>query len=306
MSYQVEFSYSPINELINSFFTYTCKTTLRRSDREKAWSKEVGERLDQDFAFKLKEDEFVPKMSKLGFIHFLVQACPNQQEVSAFLSWLEGLSGGDIYEILTPYMKQFPYDLNLVRDKFVYYLQGWNEYYFQHVDQGILERLQGEFENRQHQLQEVSDLPFFIEEVTNGLYFESVENLKKVILTPQFHASPSNWLYTYDEVAICHYAFAAQYEHDSEEPPGILKEGAKALSDINRLKILRLLRNEAKSFIEVVRHLDIAKSTAYEHTVILRAAGLVRSHVVGDTAVAYSLRREGFSRLKDEITEWIK
>lgn len=306
MSYQVEFSYSPINELINSFFTYTCKTTLRRSDREKAWSKEVGEKLDHNFAFMLKEDEFVPKMSKLGFVHFLVQSCPNHQDVSGFISWLEGLSGGDIYEILTPYMKQFPYDLNLVRDKFVYYLQGWNESYFQHVDQGILERLQAEFENRQQLVKEELNLPFFIEEVTNGLYFEEEENLKKVILTPQFHASPGNWLYPFDGVTLCHYAFDAQYQHNSEEPPAILKEGAKALSDLNRLKILRLLRNESKSFIEVVRHLDIAKSTAYEHTIVLRAAGLVRSHVVGDTAVSYSLRKEGFSRLKEEISEWIK
>jgi hypothetical protein len=62
-------------------------------DREEAWSKEVGERLGREFALMLKEDEFVPKMSKLGFIHFLVQACPHQK-VSPFISWLEGLSGG--------------------------------------------------------------------------------------------------------------------------------------------------------------------------------------------------------------------
>jgi DNA-binding transcriptional ArsR family regulator len=75
---------------------------------------------------------------------------------------------------------------------------------------------------------------------------------------------------------------------------------------VNRLKILRFLRNESKSFIEVVRHLDIAKSTAYEHTVVLRAAGLIRSHVIGDSPVLYSLRREGFTKFKDEITDWIK
>jgi DNA-binding transcriptional ArsR family regulator len=173
------------------------------------------------------------------------------------------------------------------------------------VDQGILERLQEEEGVRRNQIYEVTDLPFYIEEVTNGLYFEPQENLKKIILTPQFHASPSNWLYPFEEVTLCHYAFDAQYVHHNEEPPAVLKEGAKALSDVNRLKILRYLRNEPKSFIEVVRHLDIAKSTAYEHTIVLRAAGLIRSHVIGDSAVSYSLRKEGFAKLKDEITEWI-
>lgn len=301
---ELEFVYSEAHELVTSFFTYTCKAIFRRSDLEKQWKTDIERRLPDKFREALDQDEFAAKIHKMGYNHLLVQACP-VSDSRGFLSWLKERSAGDIYECLSPHMKQFPEELGAVRDKVVYYLENWYEHYFQHLDPAVLAQLKKEAETRSKQQVEKSRFDSYVEEVTNGLVFEQPEHLRKIVLTPQFHARPVNWIFPFETITWCHYAFDASGQADEEEPSSELREAAKGLSDINRLKILRYLRNGPRSYIDVVKHIGLAKSTVYEHMLILRSAGLIRSNIVGDSPSTYSLRREGIDKLNRELERWL-
>lgn len=299
---QLEFVYREADELINSFYTYTCPSVFRRSERDKKWRTEIERQLPGDFKRAVDEDETFTK--SLGLVHFLVQAGPSP-EAEAFIDWLGERSAGEVYEILSPHMKQFPEELGTFRDKLVYYLSAWYEIYFRYLDPRISVELRKEAEARNRQLREVTDKDAFVEEVTNGLVFEPQPHLKKLVLTPQYHARPLNWIFLFDSLTWCHYAFDAAGQNDEDEPSPLLREAAKGLSDVNRLKILRFLRNGPRSYTEVAKHIGLAKSTVYEHMLILRSAGLIRTNVAGDSASTYGLRREGIARLNKELEQWL-
>ncbi|KIL39854.1 hypothetical protein SD70_17485 [Gordoniibacillus kamchatkensis] len=301
---QLQFTYKDTHEFVTSFLTYVCKSVLRRSDRDKKWEAAIGKKLPEPVQAALAQDEKAGKFSKMGFIHLLAEACPFA-EAGQFVSWLREQSAGDIYEHLSPYMKQFPEELGSLRDKIASYLEAWYEAYFAHIDREPLNLLQQEAADRMRQLKRMADADAFVEEVTNGLVFQEQERLQKLVLTPQYHAAPLNWIFTFDHVTLCHYAFDTS-KYDEEEPSRLLKEAAKGLSDVNRLKMLRFLRGGPQSYIDVVKHMGLAKSTVYEHMLILRSAGLIRSYVVGDSAVAYGLRREGISKLQQELDSWLR
>lgn len=302
---KLEFRFNEAHELVTSFDTYTCKAIFRRSDLEKQWKKDVEQSFPAEFRTALDEDEVAAKIHKMGFIHLLVRACPTSG-AKEFLKWLKERTPGEIYECLSPHMNQFPEELGTVRDKLVYYLEAWYDLYFQHLDPRILTLLEQEADIRNKQLENISHIDSYVEEVTNGLVFEPQDNLETLVLTPQFHAKPMNWIFPFATSTWCHYAFdASPQQVDEEEPSSVLREAAKGLSDMNRLKILRYLRNGPKSYIDVVKHIGLAKSTVYEHMLILRSAGLIRTNIVGDSPSSYSLRREGIDKLNHELERWL-
>lgn len=75
----------------------------------------------------------------------------------------------------------------------------------------------------------------------------------------------------------------------------------RSLSEKSRLRILRFLRDEPKSFIEVVRHLGISKGITHDHISNLRSAGLLNAHVAGESISTYSLRLDRIQQVETEL-----
>lgn len=65
----------------------------------------------------------------------------------------------------------------------------------------------------------------------------------------------------------------------------------KSLADINRRRILTILKDRDLTVNEILKFLDIKQSTLSSHLAILRKAGLVEFTVLGKQRI-YKLKRE--------------
>src|SRR5204862_3211157 len=91
---------------------------------------------------------------------------------------------------------------------------------------------------------------------------------------------------------------------DRTAPPVHLLRLHKALSDERRLRILRLLGERDMNLQELSDELGLAKSTTHHHTVVLRAAGLIRTSTTVENR--YSLRREALADGGTSLTRYVE
>ncbi|WP_010271580.1 ArsR/SmtB family transcription factor [Paenibacillus senegalensis] len=300
MSYQLEISFRPVNELINSLHTFLCKSWYKRIDLGPTWPQEVQASLSPRFAEQLDRTGIDLEWKLL---HLLDYVSPGKDSVEDFLAWLEGLSLGELYEVLSPYVQTFPEDMKAVRDRLHDMLFEWNYAYFKNVDQKIIAALHAETQEKP----ELKGLSPFEKaaKLTNGFCFEPVKGLEKLVLVPQFHFQPGNIIYSFGSLTICYYAARLEPLSAEDEPSLQLYRLLRSLSEKSRLRILHFLRNEPHSFIEVVRHLGISKGITHDHIFNLRCAGLLNAHVVGETVSAYSLRLDRIRQVEQELLDYL-
>jgi DNA-binding transcriptional ArsR family regulator len=130
-----------------------------------------------------------------------------------------------------------------------------------------------------------------IEVASNGLVWEPEPWVRRVILTPHLAMRPWNVVCAYEDAyVLCYPAADETLGIDRAAPPTQLLRLHKALSDERRLRILRLLAERDMSLPELSDALGLAKSTTHHHTVVLRAAGLIRTSTSVENR--YSLRRD--------------
>ena len=79
----------------------------------------------------------------------------------------------------------------------------------------------------------------------------------------------------------------------------------RSLGERNRLRILRYLQHGPRSFIEIVRHLELSKGITHDHISKLRGAGLVYAHLEGENLVEYTLRRRALEQVQQLLDEYI-
>jgi DNA-binding transcriptional ArsR family regulator len=218
----------------------------------------------------------------------LVHMCPDGSNAESFLVWLERLSTGDLYELISEYCNQFPDNMGHFRSKTLSVFSQWNDQYFKHIDPRILESLGDEARNRK---KEQSDLnpEEFVDQTTNGLLFAAMNGLEKLILIPQYHFQPINYICYFGKITLCHYS--AKLDFSDEK---------------SRLKILRYLHKGPRSFIEIARHLELSKGITHDHITKLRSAGLIHAHIEGDTLTAYSLRSKALQHMQNKLKAYIE
>ncbi|MCY9660045.1 winged helix-turn-helix domain-containing protein [Paenibacillus chondroitinus] len=301
VDYKIDTTFEPLHELINSLHTYICRKSYKKIDLTSAWAKETRKRLTPEFASLLDQTE-VDSNWKLTYL--LVHLCPEKQHVHQFLSWLEGLGAGDLYELMSEYSSQFPDNMAAFKSRTLSLFSEWNELYFQHIDPVIIQRLQNEAENRKA-LQPAMDSNTFVDETTNGLCFKPMKGLEKLLLIPQYHFQPINVVSSFRQLTICNYA-ARIYFNDEEDLPPHEYRIIRSLAEMSRLKILRYLHQGPRSFIEIVRHLQLSKGITHDHISKLRSAGLIYAHFEGETLTEYSLREGALLHLQNKLTSYIK
>jgi DNA-binding transcriptional ArsR family regulator len=126
-----------------------------------------------------------------------------------------------------------------------------------------------------------------------------------VILTPHVAMRPWNITNAHDDAyVICYPAADESLGIDRSAPPAHLLRLHKALADEKRLRILKLLAVSDLTLSELSDALRMAKSTAHHHTVILRAAGLIRTSTEMENR--YSLRRESLAEAGSALTDYLE
>ncbi|MED4911471.1 ArsR family transcriptional regulator [Brevibacillus centrosporus] len=302
MTYSVEVSFAPANELITSFYTFLCTKAHKRLELGPNWVKNTTEQLSERFVAELKELEY---WSDWGQLQLLVWQCPKKETTTQFLLWLESLSVGELFERLSPWISTFPEDLGVVRDRVSYFLSEWDQQYFQSVSSMIVDPLITDA-NEKLQWKAARGPVELIELATNGLYFEPVDQAHRVLLIPQYHSQPVTLLHCYRGIAVCQYSSDHLPVIEDNLPSPSLYRLTRSLADKTRLQILHYLKSGPKSYMEIVNHMQMAKSTIYEHTLNLRSAGLIRGHVLGSSVVSYSLREEALDWMNDQLKAYLK
>lgn len=301
VDYRLDVRFEPLHELINSLHTYICRKSYKKIDLTSSWAKETRQRLTPDFATLLSETE-VDGDWKLTYL--LVHLCPGGKTAEDFLAWLEGLTPGDLYELLSAYGNHFPADMGSFRSRNLSIFSQWNEQYFKHIDPAILESLRKEEQSRNKPLSSMKPEDF-IDQTTNGLQFKPMDGLERLIFVPQYHFQPINIVYYFGKFTFCHYS-SRIYFGSEEALPTHEYRIIRSLAEMSRLKILRYLHNGPRSFIEIVRHLKLSKGITHDHISKLRSAGLIRAHFEGETLTAYSLRLEALQQMQDKLIDYIK
>lgn len=299
MAYEVEIGFAEKYECMNSLHTFICRKSLKKIDLNEAWATEVKQRLAPAFCQVLENKE-INLDWKLAYL--LVMHC-KEGDIQGVIDWMETLSIGEMYEVLAEYGNLFPEDMKLFRTELLHMLINWNEQYFKHMDANIINSLARETEQRLLELTHKSQQQF-IDDTTNGLVFEEVDGLERLLLVPHYHFQPINIIYNYGKVTLCQYnpridlndhSFMSSYEY----------RVIRSISEKSRLKILNYLYHGSHTFIEIVRYLKLSKGITHDHLSKLRSAGLVYAHFENESLVRYSLRTKAISQLQHIMMDYI-
>lgn len=298
MGFRVSVDFAPAHELVLSLdaFFYTPAKSL---DLGADWVSAVRKR----FAMaKDWENPFDPFLLTL-----LVQHCPGERSAAAFLDWLAGLTPGQLYELVTPYVPDkaaaLLRDLGTRQAYYLNLLTAWNEAYFQGLDAAVLRQLEAEASSRAEQVKRQSPADA-LEEASTGIVMES-DLVEEVLLVPQYHYRPLNRLAKCGTTLVCGYPVEAPCKTGVPAPQ--LLRLTRALGDDSRLRILHFLAGgPARTYTEVLKFSGLSKNTVHYHLLALRSAGLVRVHLTGECVVdRYSARRATVEGLSARLQEYL-
>ncbi|MED4752774.1 winged helix-turn-helix domain-containing protein [Brevibacillus choshinensis] len=296
MALTLEIDFAPAHELASSFYAFTHKSSHKVLELGASWVKSVKNRLPENFLKEIAND---PEVCDLNL---LVWACPGERTTEGFLTWLSGLSSGDLFDLFSRWSDQVPADLISKRDKLVWMLSEWNEQYFSQVDPAILTGLHQNAETMRSLIPLMTPIEL-MEKATNGFRLNPNDKLEKIILIPQYHFRPANTSSHYERLSFTKYPVDALPVGTDEPSPSLLRF-TRGLSDENRLQILRFIAKTPQTFSDIVRFCGLSKGTVHYHLMLLRAAGLVRVSMTGNT-VEYSVRREALKDLNSQLTHYL-
>ncbi|MDR6225858.1 ArsR/SmtB family transcription factor [Desmospora profundinema] len=312
MPFQLKVEYSPIYELTTSLHLYLEKKAHRVTDLGKSWVKEADTKLQPGLKKKLtqmmeqSEEAFWDKKLFQYFLAKTTLDSPAKEEVDGFLDWLSGQSSEDLY-MNVDWREQWGLSMDewkSMHQLVVEVVDQWNQQYFRHIDPAILHVLK-EDADRKQRLSERLDAVEVVEQATKGIRLQPINEVRTLILIPQYHYAPIN-LFEYGNPLTWKYAvdFPPQ---SSDDPPRSLVRFSSSLGDPNRLRILRFIAEEARSFMEIVHYVGLAKSTVNHHLVHLRAAGLVQLDYHPDKGTGlYRLREKALDQVGSELKAYLK
>lgn len=298
--YKINFDYSPVYELLVSLRAFANKSYHKNIDLGKAWLESVKEKISLTLVEDLERTSVI-KDNPLS-IEWLIYQCPEKQSIKGFLKWLANLSTAEIFELLAPYVESIPNNIIDIRDQTVNLLSRWNEEYFVTVNSSIFKKLSEDIIEKNKLKTQMGSEELF-EEVTNGIRQHSTEELKEVIMVPQYHISPITNSIHYSHTIFCFYACSTEME-GNDGPPLKLMRLTRCLSDESRMQILKYISSSSKGFMEIVKHTGLSKSTVHHHLVSLRAAGLLIVEGERANVVSYRLREDALEKLQQLLKQY--
>jgi len=147
-----------------------------------------------------------------------------------------------------------------------------------------------------------------IEELSHGVSFTAMDNIREYILVPSYWSTPLIF-YARLKPGKLVLLFGARPEFESivpgAAPPPQLVGALKALADPTRLRILHFLAEQTYSASELARLLRLRLPTVIHHLRLLRLAGLVQI-TVGENEKRYAARQEILDGIQSTLTNFIK
>lgn len=318
MPYIVEVEWTPAYELLTSlgaylqFRGYGSTLELRRD-----WSSAIKKRGGKELSGAIEA------AGKVDMIDLLVWQSPSKETVESTLAWLSGLNRGEILDRLLRFYssdcglkvadgvptKAVSDMTNMAArwDKVADLLHIWNNVYFKSLDPAILDGLRKDADAKRAL---AASLPpeDVVEEATSGVRLDPADEDVRVLLIPQFHFRPWNAWEGSRGLLVFNYP-ADVLPVEEGMPPHSVMRMTKALSDPNRLRILKAIALGAESFTDVSRPSGLAKSTVHHHLMALRAAGLVQTHVpypFGSASDRYTVRPGALDKLSGSLFSYLK
>lgn len=297
--YKVEVDFAPMYECIASLNAFLWKQNHNAMDGGKLWVREVQARFAP---VQLQRMRRLLPLSRISVWRRIFELS-GDRSVSGFMHWFEDLSAGELFEIAGRFGQSVPSNLAELRNSTSEILRAWDAGYFSGINPEILEGLSREAEARRAMLNGGNDMEVF-EQATEGMRLYPAEQLKQVIIIPQYHPRPLVTSAMYDEFVFTSYSCDVLPPEEGRPAPALLRL-TRALSDETRLYILRLLAGKQLNFTEIVKQVGLSKSTIHYHLIALRAAGLVIVHSSGKS-VSYSLRLEALGNLPHQIGAYLE
>lgn len=297
MNINVDVKFYPHYELLNSIHVFAHHRQFKHSELGLKWIKAVENEISSELQEKIHVEDFI---SKLRLIELLTLSTELSFEcISDYLKWLEDLNEEEVCVHLSIKKEEIPSGFLTIVDV----IKEWYKQYFQRIDQQIITDLAKDAETHRKAIPTENKLDF-IEELTNGFRLEGFEEFTKIILIPHYHGRPINVFGHWDNVYMIWYP-SSQALKDVEEPSPMLQQALKALNDKNRLKMLRYIGEETRSFGDLHKYSGLAKSTAHYHVVTLRASGLIRVHMSPNSSEKFSLRQTGFEWFNQNLMKYV-
>ncbi len=190
-------------------------------------------------------------------------------------------------------------------------LQNYNDVFFAEEERRIASTLETALQRAKARAEDLS-LADLMEELSQGIRYESTSKLDRLTLVPSYWVSPFIQVI---RIGKGHrmWAFGARPAQDSIVPgdpvPDALRISLKALADPTRLRILRYLHREPLTLSDLTKQLRLRMPTVMHHMSVLRMAGLVSIHVQGEEKgrrARYGTRAEGVTAAVQSLKEFIE
>jgi len=304
MKENINIVYNPIYELITSLILYSDKTLLKNSEMKNDAGIKAKKSLNPEMQKMLQNKELKKELSDIMELMVIFHE-QDFKTIADFSSWFKKMSISDLanYASLTPSLLQDLIPRLESLEATGELLSAWDKQYFSHLSDDIKELLHSDAEEKK-EMSKTMDAQHLVEKVTNGVWLDDINSNTSIYLVPQYHIRPLNIYTRRENLFIAHYPVDTVSE--PEEPSPRLKRLTSALCDSKRLKILRYLAREERTFMEVVSYLDVSKSTVHYHMAALRAAGLIRVKMTNNESIIYSLRHNTLDEVSLLLKEFIE
>lgn len=303
MNYNVKVDVSSIYELMASFMVYVSKKWTDNMDMGPEWVQNVECQLPKDVRSRFAPASSWP-FSDYDVLYTWALFRKTGDDIEPFLHYVMECSVDDLFEISTPYIPSMSLDdVRRIRNDYVPLLNLWYIHYFKDVEDDIRPLIEEDALEKRTLLTKM-DPENLIEYASGGLVVEDIPDLHTVVLFPTVHNRPINTYCFYTNMLLIQYPVDAPEEHD-DEPPMCLSRMTHAISDQHRLRLLRYVADQPKSFTDMERDLNQPVETLKHHLMILRVAGFLRIHLGDHNNEKFSIRPDGVAELQIFLESYI-
>lgn len=303
MKYKVSIDVSMVYELLGSFMIYATRKWTDNLDIGKQLITEMDERLSQHVRVQFSGARSWP-LADYDVLYALIMLRGEHQEIPDFLGWIESSPVEELHGLLQPHLPSLTRDeTSRIRENYTPLMKLWYEHYFSEVEPELYHLLEEDAEEKRMLLPKMDD-ENLIEYASSGVILDNVPQ-ENVVLFPGTHFRPINTYCFYDNVLLLQYPIDIP-EEDEDEPPVVLLRMTEALADPERLRLLRYIADEPKAVSEMASELGQPYEQLMHHLMILRAAGLLRSHLKSENNERFSLRPDGAAELQMFLETYIR
>ena len=279
---------SLVYEVLLSMSLYKRQTHLKYLTISKDWHKAIREKISDALHHDIMGLEDL-KFEDLSVL--LIKQSPFKNDFEDYIKWLSELSIGSLYEMLAPYenaKNPLPTDLEDKRIQHISLMTRWYQEYFI----AKLDEIDIKVNVDKRRLRDTPSEE--IERLSKGFVVENLD-ASEVVLVPSWHIRPLSLIDQFNKKVFITYPCSLSLEEET-----LLI--TKALSEQKRLEMCRLMKDEEKSFTELVQLMGMTKGNIHHHLLLLRSAGLLKI-IPKQDHFTYQFRKSRITDLLNYLTE---